>query len=348
MSGIPVAGSKLRAPSKLPAASAGKLQKPSGRGDATDGGASKPPTSEGIRKPSGLAPAGSKASSVAATPRKLAGTTVPQTPSRAAPAGGTPGIGDAVVVGGKRGVIRFLGSTKFAPGDWAGVELLEAQGKNDGTVQGVRYFSCAANHGLFAKPDKLERDKATVTKTSTTSAAAAATAAAAPRAGPVAAAAAGTRTPARRQSVSSAKVGDRVLVSGTKRGVLRYLGTTDFAAGQWAGIELDKAEGKNDGKVQGKRYFTCPANHGLFSPVHKLEVIESSSPLSRASSQADLRAIPALGPAVSSSNIAAALAATSTVDLTGLEAQVESLREQLERSEHERQSLVGKLHDEER
>ena len=49
------------------------------------------------------------------------------------------------------------------------------------------------------------------------------------------------------------KVGDRVLVSGTKLGTLRYLDITDFAGGLWAGIELDEPVGKNDGCVAGTR-----------------------------------------------------------------------------------------------
>ena len=54
-------------------------------------------------------------------------------------------------------------------------------------------------------------------------------------------------------SKSSLRVGDRVLVSGTKAGTLRYLGATDFAKGEWAGVELDEMQGKNDGAVAGKR-----------------------------------------------------------------------------------------------
>lgn len=49
------------------------------------------------------------------------------------------------------------------------------------------------------------------------------------------------------------KVGDRVLVSGAKNGVLRFIGTTEFAQGVWGGVELDQPIGKNDGSVQGKR-----------------------------------------------------------------------------------------------
>lgn len=49
------------------------------------------------------------------------------------------------------------------------------------------------------------------------------------------------------------KVGDKVIVSGNKKGTLRYIGTTQFAEGEWAGVELDDALGKNDGSVGGKR-----------------------------------------------------------------------------------------------
>merc|ERR1711997_284415 len=71
----------------------------------------------------------------------------------------------------------------------------------------------------------------------------------------------------------SLKLGDRVIVSsqtGTKTGVLRYQGPCDFAAGDWAGVELDKPTGKNDGQVGEKRYFECNPNHGLFAPLFKV------------------------------------------------------------------------------
>jgi dynactin complex subunit len=42
-------------------------------------------------------------------------------------------------------------------------------------------------------------------------------------------------------------------MTGTKTGTLRYMGPTDFAAGEWAGVELDTAVGKNDGTVGEKR-----------------------------------------------------------------------------------------------
>ncbi|KAG9344107.1 hypothetical protein JZ751_012589, partial [Albula glossodonta] len=62
-----------------------------------------------------------------------------------------------------------------------------------------------------------------------------------------------------------AKVGSLVEVIGKgHRGTVAYIGATLFATGKWVGVILDEPKGKNDGTVQGKRYFTCDENHGIF------------------------------------------------------------------------------------
>ncbi|ELU43807.1 dynactin [Rhizoctonia solani AG-1 IA] len=59
---------------------------------------------------------------------------------------------DAVVdVTAGRGTVRFVGNTAFAPGKWVGIELAAPNGKNDGSVKDVVYFSCAPNHGVFVR-----------------------------------------------------------------------------------------------------------------------------------------------------------------------------------------------------
>ena len=59
-------------------------------------------------------------------------------------------------------------------------------------------------------------------------------------------------------------------VGGTKAGLIKYIGATKFAPGNWVGVELDEAQGKNDGSVAGETYFHCPPNHGVFSRLNRL------------------------------------------------------------------------------
>ncbi|XP_034757050.1 dynactin subunit 1-like isoform X7 [Etheostoma cragini] len=74
------------------------------------------------------------------------------------------------------------------------------------------------------------------------------------------------------------KIGSTVEVIGKgQRGTVAYIGATLFASGKWVGVILDEAKGKNDGTVQGKRYFTCEENHGIFVRQSQLLVVENGS-----------------------------------------------------------------------
>lgn len=53
---------------------------------------------------------------------------------------------------GRKATVRFAGQTSFQVGEWIGVELEEKTGKNDGSVQGERYFDCPMGYGMFVKP----------------------------------------------------------------------------------------------------------------------------------------------------------------------------------------------------
>ncbi|RWS23984.1 hypothetical protein B4U80_09650 [Leptotrombidium deliense] len=72
-------------------------------------------------------------------------------------------VGDKVFVNSSKGVLggrlRYLGKTDFSSGYWAGVQLDEPMGKNDGAYKlclfNCRYFYCPHLYGLFAPAYKV-------------------------------------------------------------------------------------------------------------------------------------------------------------------------------------------------
>jgi hypothetical protein len=166
-------------------------------------------------------------------------------------------LNDRIWVNGtKPGVIAFIGETQFKEGLWAGIILDTAEGKNNGTLNGVTYYNTEENRGVFCRLSKL-------TKT--------------PQQASNLAAPSTTSMLTSNENTTGLKLGDRVLINSSvggpiKIGILRYIGSTDFAKGEWAGVELEEKVGKNDGSVAGKRYFKCEPLYGVFSPVGKVEL----------------------------------------------------------------------------
>lgn len=54
------------------------------------------------------------------------------------------------------GEVAYIGAVRSLPaGEWFGVKLDKPLGKNDGSVDGARYFTCAPLHGAFVRHEKL-------------------------------------------------------------------------------------------------------------------------------------------------------------------------------------------------
>ncbi|XP_012549429.2 restin homolog isoform X3 [Bombyx mori] len=249
-------------------------------------------------------------------------------------------IGERVWVGGtKPGQIAYIGETQFAPGEWAGIVLDEPIGKNDGSVAGVRYFQCPEKRGVFSRLTRLTRVPFAI---HTPHDASPVSDAGSVFERPPSGAARPKRTLSPNGSIRSIvsskmnasistttngdiRTGDRVIVSssrGSKAGILRFVGPTDFAPGIWAGVELDDPLGKNDGSVDGKRYFDCAPRFGLFAPISKVSRSPSNrkpgacaihsngraTPLRRSNSRDSLTS---LGTSIASSRVGVRLGVTS-------------------------------------
>ncbi|KAF5399461.1 hypothetical protein PHET_07008, partial [Paragonimus heterotremus] len=225
-------------------------------------------------------------------------------------------------VGGRIGKLRYCGPVGFASGIWVGVELDQPLGRNNGTVAGVQYFSCAANHGVFSPIGRVYKalaegfgnhcnlvaSKSSGRKTSldeqgqNRGCASDTTYDESKRRIPMSRSSYSLTSSMEQERLSTSpltsrpldlshvtakvdtglrspdvdatlkfQLGDRVLVSGQRRGTIRFIGPTHFAPGTWYGVELEQAIGKNNGSIGGIFYFECPADHGVFAPISKLQ-----------------------------------------------------------------------------
>ncbi|KAF8589530.1 hypothetical protein K439DRAFT_1332697 [Ramaria rubella] len=96
------------------------------------------------------------------------------------------------------------------------------------------------------------------------------------------------------------------------RGVVRFVGTTQFSPGKWVGIELSEPKGKNDGSVMGVTYFNCRMSFGVFVRASQVKVFSKTlvSP--------PTTAVPRLGHQRQSSTSLAAPGVTRTASVRSL------------------------------
>nr|DBA27346.1 TPA: hypothetical protein GDO54_011505 [Pyxicephalus adspersus] len=188
-------------------------------------------------------------------------------------------LGDRVLMAGQKvGTLRFFGLTQFAPGQWAGIEMDESEGKNDGSVGGVQYFKCPPKHGIFAPLSKIRRANEPMRTFIRSSSIKTSNSSKSPTKIDLSRVTSKINTGGQSTAPFAGSPeqpeyhpGDRVLVVGQRIGTVRFYGKTSFAPGYWCGIELDKPHGKNDGSISGVQYFTCSPKHGVFAPPSRVQ-----------------------------------------------------------------------------
>ena len=233
--------------------------------------------------------------------------------------------GQHVLVGGaERGLVKFVGHTYFKEGLWIGVELEREKGKNDGSIDGKRYFNCSPGYGVFAPVRKVailneeeeEEEEVALPLSATSLVAEMMTEEEKEEEEKVAVTTMKqegeeevmeesevkneppreehnppeamieppreTKQPTEPLTFSTTsdllaspqfKPGQHVLVGGAERGLVKFVGHTHFKEGLWIGVELEREKGKNDGSIDGKRYFNCSPGYGVFAPVRKVAIL---------------------------------------------------------------------------
>ncbi|KAH0622633.1 hypothetical protein JD844_025105 [Phrynosoma platyrhinos] len=213
------------------------------------------------------------------------------------------------------GTLRFCGTTEFASGQWAGIELNEPEGKNNGTVAKVQYFKCAPKHGIFAPLSKIskvsERKKSTrvsssrplplvkpkkidVTRiTSKVNSGLSALKKESTSDSTFLGNERGMKTPPGKEAASlgsSSNSSSSTSLDSRRNCPKKWNSSSSnknevskshsiasrTVAGFWCGIELDKPHGKNDGSVAGVQYFSCPPRYGVFAPPSRVQRLTGS------------------------------------------------------------------------
>jgi dynactin 1 len=61
-------------------------------------------------------------------------------------------------------------------------------------------------------------------------------------------------------------VGEKVLVTGKRKGTVMYVGETAFGPGEWVGVELEKPTGSHDGEANGQvKYDQLPTRNTCYA-----------------------------------------------------------------------------------
>ncbi|EHK24511.1 uncharacterized protein TRIVIDRAFT_30893 [Trichoderma virens Gv29-8] len=100
------------------------------------------------------------------------------------------------------------------------------------------------------------------------------------------------------------KPGQTVLLNDGRKAIVRFAGPTHFQVGEWIGVELEEKTGKNDGSVQGERYFDCPMGYGMFvKPMMATIIAQPAAPKPAAAARKPAARPPGFHPTVGRASV---------------------------------------------
>jgi len=149
------------------------------------------------------------------------------------------------------GIIRYIGRLNGKKGIWYGLEVMTDNGRHDGTIDGVQYFTVKPGLGVFVAANFVNRKL--------------------------------SRLSIEKLGIFDSK-GDFVLNSDIRInnrvelrfggvGMIKYIGAVPSHRGMWYGIELENPTGKNSGLGM----FKCKPKHGIFVRRNRIKTILSQT-----------------------------------------------------------------------
>jgi len=165
---------------------------------------------------------------------------------------------DSSVLGKKKsslpkqtGIIRYIGKLNHEKGTWYGLEVMTGNGRHDGTINGVQYFTVKPGMGVFVLANFLNRklSRLSIEKLGIFD------------------------SKGDFVSNSDIRINSRVELRFGGVGIIKYIGAVPSHRGMWYGIELDNPTGKNSGLG----IFKCKPMHGIFVRRNRIKTILSQT-----------------------------------------------------------------------
>merc|ERR1712154_534495 len=171
-------------------------------------------------------------------------------------------VGDRVTLSNnKQGIVRYIGDTEFSENKpMLGIELETPDpAATDGSVGNKQYFKTQMGKGIFVRrasvvsfnsfqPDAENEEKENTEEDDD------------------------EEEEEEEESEDDMDCEDYVELQNGNKGIIKFIGNTDFAKGELIGVEMETWDPDgHDGSKNNKRYFSCKQGHGMWTRREKIK-----------------------------------------------------------------------------